>query len=102
MQDGTVQALVVVQHDQLPVGLHHIFDLPISPQLRHLPMPELRGQIIQLMGKRGGIWAEVNEDVSVPDVGMNTIEGIVFAAEAVVGVRSSDQTAVEAVGPTVI
>ena len=55
-----------------------------------------------MMGKRGGIWAEVNEDVSVPDVGMNTIEGIVFAAEAVVGVRSSDQTAVEAVGPPVI
>jgi len=40
--------------------------------------------------------------VAVPDVSMNAIEGIIFAAEAVVGVRSADQAAIESVGPTVI
>jgi hypothetical protein len=40
--------------------------------------------------------------VSVPDVGMHAIEGIVFAAEAVVYVGRADETSVESVGPTVI
>jgi len=40
--------------------------------------------------------------VSVPDVGMNAIEGIIFAAEAVACVGSADETPVESVGPTVI
>jgi hypothetical protein len=54
------------------------------------------------MGERVGVWAEINEDVSVPDLGMNAIQGIIFAAEAVVGVRGSDQAAIQAVGPTVV
>src|SRR5215475_3857039 len=33
---------------------------------------------------------------------MNAIEGILFGAEAVLGVRSCDQAAVEAIGPTVV
>ena len=40
--------------------------------------------------------------MSVPDVGMNGIEGIIFAAEAVVCVGSADEAPVESVGPTVI
>src|ERR1700720_515076 len=102
MQNGTVQALVVVQHDQLPVGLHLIRDAPMGAQISHLPMQELLRQIFQLTGKRGGLCGEVDEDVSVPDVRMNAIEGIVFAAEAVMGMGSADEAPVESVGPTVI
>ena len=40
--------------------------------------------------------------MSVPDVNKNPIQGIVFTAEAVVGVGSADEAAVECVGPTVI
>ncbi len=40
--------------------------------------------------------------MSLPDVGMNGIEGIIFAAEAVVRVWSADEAPVESVGPTVI
>jgi hypothetical protein len=40
--------------------------------------------------------------VSVPDVGMHAIEGIIFAAEAVVYVGSTDELPVEPVGPPVI
>jgi len=40
--------------------------------------------------------------VSIPDVGMNGIEGIISAAEAVVRVWSADEAPVESVGPTVI
>ena len=34
MQNGAMQALIVVEHDQLPIGLHYIFDSPIRAQLR--------------------------------------------------------------------
>ena len=54
------------------------------------------------MGKRVGISAEVDEDVSVPDVGVYPIQRIIFAAEAVAGVRRSNQGTVEAVGPPVV
>src|SRR5215472_17242152 len=54
------------------------------------------------MAKRGRMPAEVDEDVSVPDIGMNAIQRIICAAEAVVGVRCSNQGAVEAVSPTVV
>jgi len=37
-----------------------------------------------LTGERGRIGAEIDEDVSVPDVDMNGIEGIVLVAEAFV------------------
>jgi len=40
--------------------------------------------------------------VSVPDVGMNAIERIIFAAEAVARMGSSDEAAIESVSPTVI
>ena len=54
-KNGTVQALVVVQHDQLPVGLHLVLDAPMDSQLSHLPMLELLRQIFQLSGQRGGL-----------------------------------------------
>jgi hypothetical protein len=54
------------------------------------------------MGERGRMPAEVDEDVSVPDIGMYPIQRIIFAAEAVVGVRRSNQGAVEAVSPAVV
>ena len=54
------------------------------------------------MGERVGVSAEIDEDVPVPDIGKNLIQGIIFAAEAFVGVWSSDQAAVEAVGPSVV
>jgi len=54
------------------------------------------------MGEGAGVSVEINEDVSVPNIGMNPIQRIIFAAKAVLGVRSPDQAAVEAVGPTVI
>ena len=40
--------------------------------------------------------------MSVPDVSMNAIEGIIFATEAVVYVRSADESPVESISPTVI
>jgi len=40
--------------------------------------------------------------VSVPDVSMNAIEGIIFAAEAILCMGRADETPVERVGPTVI
>jgi len=52
--------------------------------------------------KRGRIRAKVDEDVSVPDVDINGIEGKVFAAEIIVGVRRADQAAIKAIGPPVI
>jgi len=65
-------------------------------------MLELLGQIFQLIGKRVGVSAEIDEDVAVPNIGMNAIQGIIFGAEAVLGVGSCDQGAVEAIGPTVV
>jgi len=40
--------------------------------------------------------------VPVPDVDINRIERIVFAAEAMVCVRRADQAAIESVRPSVI
>jgi hypothetical protein len=40
--------------------------------------------------------------VSVPDVGMNAIEGIVLTTETVVDMGSAEKAPVESVGPTVI
>ena len=50
MQNRTMQALVVVQHDQLPVRLHVISDTPMSSQMSHLPMLELLRNVLQLTG----------------------------------------------------
>ena len=102
MQNGTVQALVVVLHDQLPVGLHLILDAPMHFQLSHLPLREFLRQIFQLTGQRRRLCAEVDKDVAVPDLGLNAIERIIFAAEAILRVGSADEAPVESVGPTVI
>src|SRR6185369_93753 len=102
MKYGTVQALVVILHDQLPVGLHLVLDTPMRFQLSHPPSRELLRQIFQLIGQRCRPRAEVDEDVAVPDLGRNTIEGVVFAAEAVLRMRSPDEAPVESVGPAVV
>src|SRR5204862_6059889 len=46
MQDRAVQALVVVEHDQLPICLHRVCNLSIGSQFRHSPILELVRQIL--------------------------------------------------------
>jgi len=40
MQYRTMQALVVIQNDQLPVGLHVVDNPPPQPQVLHAPVRE--------------------------------------------------------------
>jgi hypothetical protein len=104
MQVRTVQALVVVLDDELPVRAHVVDDSPSEPQILHLPGSELAGKIGELVDQRRRRWRQVQEDVSGPFIRGHTLKWIVPAGKVrhLVHVRRADQLSVQVVRPRVV
>src|SRR5439155_20366687 len=101
MQHGTVEELVVILDDQLPVGLHVIPAALIEGRLLHAPVGELLRQIVELAGERCGSRIESHEKMPVPDVGGHGVQGILLARQ-VFHVGRADQFASEPVSPAMV
>ena len=104
MQHGTMQALVVVQDDQLPVRFDVVHDTLIKAQVLHLPRGELLRKIGQLRFQRFRLRRQVDKDVAIPNSSVHAVQRVVLATEAgaLVHVRRSHQPAIQAIRPPVI
>src|SRR5258707_12393567 len=98
-----VQAFVVVDDDELPIGLHFINDALVHLEILHAPGSEFLGQVGELRGGRAGLRGEVDEDVAVPHSRRNFVQWIVFTAKiGFLHVWSADERTVQRIGPAVI
>src|SRR5437660_11045832 len=101
MQHGTVQALVVILDDQLPVGSYVIRAALIEAQLLHAPVGELLRQVVELAGEGCGSRIESYEKMPVPDIGGHGVQGIILARQ-VLHVGRAHEFAIEPVSPAVV
>src|SRR5262249_39886767 len=104
VKNWAVQALVVVEHYEFPVGLHVVDDSAVQLQLSHSPGHEFLAKVGKLFFQWLPLRIQANEHVPVPLVRVHFVQRILFAAKAatLLHVRSANQLAVEAVGPSVI
>src|SRR5205823_10296597 len=102
MQHWAVQALVVIQQNQLPVRLDLVFNSSVETQFPHAPVRELLSQTIQLLRKWPWVFTQVNEDVTVPEVAMDTIQRILFPPETLTHMWSADKASLQAVSPAMV
>ena len=108
MQVWAVQALVVILDNQLPVGLDVVDDPSSQAEILHAPGAELAGKVGELfrqpVRRSGRMTIEVEEEVSVPDLDRDAVQGKVLLLEMrhFVHVRRPDEAPIEAVGPRVV
>src|SRR5208337_2706023 len=104
MDSGAVQALGVVLDDQLPVAGDVVNDPLAQAELLHAPGTELVRQDAELFGQRPGRFAEVQEDVAVPQFDGDGRERVVFHAEVwhIMHLEGGHELAGEVVGPGMV
>ena len=83
MHQRAVKALVEVEDDEFPVGFDVVGDTYgyKTADFLHAPGSELLRQLAELPHQRLWPGAEVQEDVAVPNVGVNTLQRIILAAK---------------------
>ena len=101
MQHRTVQALVVILDDQLPVGSYVIRAALVKAQLLHAPVGKFLRQVVELACERRGMRIESYEKMPVPDIGAHGVQRIILARQ-VLHVRRADEFAIEPVSPAVV
>ena len=101
---GAVQALGVVLDDQLPVGGDVVDDPVPHAEFLHAPGEKPRRQVGELLTQGRGKFAEVQEDVAVPEVGRHGLQWVIVLAEVrqIVHLGRGGQPTVEVVCPGVI
>jgi hypothetical protein len=103
---GTVQALVVVVNQDLPVGLHLGHRAVADPQRRQVEARQRqRGEVLicQRLLERHRIGVEVDEQEALPDRDLDRPQAQAVAVDLVLAhVGRSDQAAFEGVGPGVV
>ena len=117
MKIRTVEALVVVQDDQLPVRLHVVDDAPAETEVGDLPRREAFRQIQELRAQSGPPnlprlnvphllyrphLPQQDEDVPVPHVAAGPVQRVVVPAEIRRHVRRCEEASLETVRPVVI
>src|SRR5205807_9076170 len=73
MQNGTVQAFVVIRNSQLPVCLYLVNALLVQAQILKPPRRKLLRQVAQLLGARLSTRGQVQKNGSVPNAQMNSM-----------------------------
>src|SRR3984957_8144786 len=103
MKYRTVQALIVVRDDQLPIGLHIVDILFECAQIAHPPGTEFLRKICQLRRKRFRLRCQIQEDVSVPHFSVHCMQRVVLSAKAgFVHVQSTEEFSIQSISPAVI
>src|ERR1700685_4295220 len=98
-----MQAFIVVRNKQLPVCADIISNSLMQPQLGHAPGSKAPGQISQLDGERLGMLASIDENVTIPKVGVQLVKRVVETLEGRrIHMRRAQQPAVQSVGPAVV
>src|SRR6516162_2499200 len=103
MERRTVQTLVVIEHNQLPVRLHLVSLSFEHAQFLHAPGRELLRQIRYMLRERPHFHPKIQKDVPVPHFGGHTAQRVIFLSEfRLFHVRRRQQPPVQPVGPCMI
>src|SRR5262249_26491865 len=103
VQDWAVEALIVVEDDEFPVGFDVVDGALLQAEVLHAPGGKFFGKATELLAQRLGIGAEIQKDVTVPGLGIDRVERIILADKIdFLHVRSAEQAAIKRVGPAVI
>src|SRR5271170_2387632 len=102
MENGTVEALVVIEDDEFPVGFDVVIDAMDEAEILHRPGREFLREIGELIGKQLRLRCEIQEDVAIPFGDMDAVKRVVLAMKSGgIHVGGAEEFAVESVGPAV-
>ena len=104
MEARAVVALGVVLGDELPVRADVVVDPLRRTEAAEVEAAQVLDEVAELIGQRGRVGIEVEEDEPLPDLAAHADEAVRVEAEVLEAVRvlRADEAAVEVVDPRVV